>query len=324
MSDSPSDQDLVGRVRDDRNAFLDLVEDLRVELFGYCRSLTGDPFDAEDLAQETLLRAFWRMTSEPGIENPRAYLFRTATHAFIDERRRVARRGVPEELTEIPAPEAPPAVEVRDAMEKAARVLAPRERAALLLKDVFDHSLEETADTLATTVGAVKAALHRARAKLREDRTKAPVATVERDVRGDALLDAFVDAFNARDLDRLMALFTEDARAEIVGCVREDGRERIREGTMGHTVRAMDGAPLPPEDPRAEVARVGDDTVVLLWYPTDAGPALGDVLRVEARDGHVATLRYWYFSPEVLEEIAGVVGEPARPNGHRFTPGCHP
>jgi len=170
MSDSPSDQDLVGRVRDDRNAFLDLVEDLRVELFGYCRSLTGDPFDAEDLAQETLLRAFWRMTSEPGIENPRAYLFRTATHAFIDERRRVPRRGVPEELTEIPAPEAPPAVEVRDAMEKAARVLAPRERAVLLLKDVFAFTLAEAAGFLETTVGAVKAALHRARTKIRDDR----------------------------------------------------------------------------------------------------------------------------------------------------------
>ena len=75
----------------------------------------------------------------------------------------------------------------------------------MLLKDVFDFSLEEAADSLSTTVGAIKAALHRARGKLVE--TPSEEAAVPR----PAVLDAFCAAFNAGDLDGLMALYEPDA-----------------------------------------------------------------------------------------------------------------
>src|SRR5256885_13608045 len=84
--------------------FLDTCEPLRSELYRYCRYLTRSPWDAEDLAQDTLARAFVtlaRMGQEPA--NPRAWLFRVASNLWIDEMRR--RREAPD-----PAPQAEEAV----------------------------------------------------------------------------------------------------------------------------------------------------------------------------------------------------------------------
>ena len=94
--------------------------------------------------------------------------------------------------------------------------LPPRERACVVLKDVLDWSLEETADVTGSNVGAVKAALHRGRAKLAqakdEPRAAATLAPAHR-----ALVERYVAAFNRRDWDGVRALLTDDARLHIVG-----------------------------------------------------------------------------------------------------------
>ena len=136
--------------------FLDVYEPLRPDLFRYCRYLTRTPWDAEDLSQDALARAFVTLgcMNEPP-PNPRAWLFRVASNLWIDRARRIREQ-----------PEAPPgegaAHEPREAREAAGTLIAalsPQERAAVVLKDVFELSLEEIAEALSTTVGAVKAAL---------------------------------------------------------------------------------------------------------------------------------------------------------------------
>src|SRR5690606_19334867 len=110
---------------------------------------------------------------------------------------------------EVQAPEPPPLpAETREAMAALALRLPPKERAALLLKDVFDFSLEETAACLQASTGAVKAALHRAREKLSQPAPEIPATIPPR--LEEALLDAWCEAFNARDLQRLADLMLED------------------------------------------------------------------------------------------------------------------
>src|SRR5262249_34151159 len=143
----------------------------RPQLHRYCRKLTGDVWDAEDLVQETLLRAFATLGSVYNtIANPRGYLTRIATNIWLDgERRRTAEKRslslqVPETQNEPTH-----ASDVRHAGTALLEILAPRERAAILLKEVFDLSLKETAEMLATSENAVKAALHRGRTRLKEE-----------------------------------------------------------------------------------------------------------------------------------------------------------
>src|SRR5205807_5473865 len=154
-------------------------------------------------------RAFgqWGVTYPP-IRNPRAYLLRTATNVWIDTLRRretEARVSVasPDDTARA-NPEA--SSDVRDAGYRLLQRLSPQERAAVVLKEVFDMSLEEIAELLATTTGAVKAALHRGRGRLREpDTTAAP----PRPVPSPELLDRFIERYNAKDVPGLVALMLD-------------------------------------------------------------------------------------------------------------------
>ena len=150
-----ADHEIPDALRDElRSAwqrYVDLLAPLRPDLHRYCRRLTGSLWDAEDLAQDTLLRAFATLGSvHHRIENPRAYLLRVATHAWIDTLRR--RHGEVAALAErVPAEageaDAEPGA-VRDAGTALIRRLAPQERAAVVLKDVFELSLREIAAVL--------------------------------------------------------------------------------------------------------------------------------------------------------------------------------
>lgn len=133
-----------------RREFLVVLEPLRGELFRYCRRLTGSVWDAEDLAQEALARAFTRaaQTHQP-VERPMAWLVRIATNAYLDQVRRPAPLLV--KPVERAAPAAADPAEVRDALAEMATLLAPQERAAVVLKDVFDLPLKEIAAMLSTT-----------------------------------------------------------------------------------------------------------------------------------------------------------------------------
>ncbi len=304
--------------------FLESYEQLRPELYRYCRFLTQSPWDAEDLAQDTLLRAFvtlGMLGTAP--ENPRAFLFRVASNGWIDEVRK--RRPLPaasEEASETPEPRA-----TREAAGTLLTRVSPQERAAVVLKDVFDFSLEEVALALSTSVGAVKAALHRARGKL--------VAPEVEDARTPipAVLDAFCAAFNARDLERVTALLLDTASVEVVGVTTEYGgitkTSRVLHGMMfgsarlaqadelgGIEARFIQGAL--PDSPRCEAREHRGEWLLLLHYAHADGEALRAFNRVTLEGDRIARIRNYFFTPDSIAELGRELGVPARVNGYRY------
>jgi RNA polymerase sigma-70 factor (ECF subfamily) len=257
------------------------------------------------LVHDTLLRAFAKLGDvSPQIDNPKAYLFRIASNLWVDHFRRPewvtpAERTVtsnPEQLTEI-----------REAAKQLLRLLSPQERAAVVLKDVFDFRLEEIATILQPTVGAIKAALSSGREKLSvpsNTRAGAPVS--------EALLDQFVAAFNARDLDRLTALLRADATGEVVSMGTWYGQAAVRDSSLYYSLFLEKG------EPRAERRAFLGEPVVVIWYALDDpdAPVVRDVLRFEELEGQIARLRFFLFCPETLTEIAGTLGLPVKTNGY--------
>ena len=106
----------------------------------------------------------------------------------------------------------PLSVGVLDAAARLMQVLAPQERAALVLKEVFDMSLDQIAEILGTSVGAIKAALHRGRNLLEESRDLRPS---RRPKPSATLVECFVERLNASDLPGLLALMLDSATIEL-------------------------------------------------------------------------------------------------------------
>lgn len=297
-------QDLAREVQQSWHRFLQRTEALRPDLHRYCRSLTGSVWDAEDLVQDTLLRAFAKLGEVADrIENPKGYLFRIASNLWTDHFRRA--QLSPGE-NPVPTDHPQRRSDVRDAAKQLMHLLPPQERAAVVLKDVFDYRLEDIATTLQTTVGAVKAALHRGREKLSAPRPSRPTAPPSA-----ALLDQFVDAFNARDLDRVASLLREDAVGDVVGIGTSQGRNAIRDSSLYY------GLFLEKGEPRAEVRRYEGEPIVVIWYALDpARPLVRDIMRFEELEGQISRLRFFCFCQETMKEIVAALGLPFGPMGY--------
>src|SRR5579864_5720104 len=149
-----------GRVEARYLAFLETVTTLRSSLHRYCARMTGSIMDGEDVVQEALIEAYRKLDKYDESRPMKPWLFRIAHNRCIDFLRR---RGVRDEADAAAAmPEATDAIEptlgTGKAVEHLVLTLPPKERASVLLKDVFEYSLEEIAELVGSTVGGVKAA----------------------------------------------------------------------------------------------------------------------------------------------------------------------
>ncbi|WP_239616053.1 RNA polymerase sigma factor [Cohnella mopanensis] len=156
------------------------LEQLRTALNRYCLSLTESPWDAEDLAQDTWVKALSLFTRH-GHRNPEALLLRIAKNTWIDQARRknVLARILKEERAWAALPEnSLTEIEIEMALHALLKHLPPLQRTVFLLRNVFEYSIAETARLLKTTEGAVKAALHRARKSLDSARAELESGTL--------------------------------------------------------------------------------------------------------------------------------------------------
>jgi len=312
-------------LRDDVRAawhrYIDMVAPVRPVLHGYCRRLTGDVWDAEDLVQDTLLRAFGTLGSVfTRIENPRAYLIRTATNLWIDT---VRRRGTEADALADAGAESAPVADAASAMRDAGTVLlqrlAPQERAAIVLKELFDYSLEEIAAMLGTTVGAVKAALHRGRTRLREPEGE---AASQRPVPSVALVDRFVEGYRAADIPGLLALMLDTASVENVGSSMDVGRAAFARKS-GWFDGFVHGHPEWPPQFAYEAARLErrefHGEPVALGFATRRGrEALESIIRLTEEDGRIARIRAYAFCPETMRAVGEELGLRVRTGLYRF------
>jgi RNA polymerase sigma-70 factor (ECF subfamily) len=225
--------------------FAKLAEPHRHELQVHCYRMLGSLQDAEDLVQEALLRAWQKIDTYEGRASFRAWLYKIATNACLDALDRRPRRKLPQANRSASDPAAPPAPpntepiwlepipdeliadvdtspEARyDARESitlaflaALQVLPPRQRAVLLLRDVLDVRAEQVGQLLDLTLSSVNSLLHRARVTLAKHYHARDVESIKAMPSDDqmcALLDRYVRAWEAADVDALISLLKEEA-----------------------------------------------------------------------------------------------------------------
>jgi len=233
--------------RTERSTFDELVEAHRADLHAHCYRMLGSLHDADDALQETLLRAWRAFSRFHGRSSVRTWLYRIATNVCVDAiacrpkrvlpvdygapsrpevgasaRRLPARAWIepyPDETLGVADGAAGPEAcyERREALElafvTALQHLPPRQRAALILRDVLGFSAREAAETLETTEPSVNGALRRARATI-DERLPDPSQQVTLRALGDrrleAIVERFADSFERGDVARILELLTED------------------------------------------------------------------------------------------------------------------
>lgn len=238
---------LAAALQGNSDEFNQLTEPYRRELRVHCYRILGSLTEAEDMVQETFLHAWKSLATFQGRSTFRAWLYKIATNACLDELdKRRSRRLLPADLypaADPRSPISPPPAEigwlepfpdewlldrtaanpeahysayesVSLAFLAALQTLPPRQRAVLILSDVLDWSAREMADLLGASLPAVASALHRARATMAaayHGHASHDRGRLPTDERTRALLDRYVHAWQTADVDGLVGLLREEA-----------------------------------------------------------------------------------------------------------------
>jgi RNA polymerase sigma-70 factor (ECF subfamily) len=286
--------------------FLDVFERLRPRLFGIAYRMLGDAHEAEDLVQECWLR--WQDADRDAIIAPEGWLVAVMTRLAIDRARRAETDRLSYVGPWLPEPIAtghdasaasPDAkVEVESELSIAFLMLlerlAPEERAAFLLREIFDTDYDEIARIIDRTPATARQMVHRARERVREDRARFDVspATHRR------LLSRFLDALQAGDQDALLSLFVSDAtfasdgggkasaaRRRVIGAERIArmlvGFQKKGAGITTHRLTTLNGEPV-------IATFVGEKLYLVTAFATD-GERILHIYRIVNPDKLAAT-----------------------------------
>jgi RNA polymerase sigma-70 factor (ECF subfamily) len=207
-----------------------LFAEMRPRLHRYCARMVGSVIDGEDVLQDALIKA---VESAAGpTANPQGWLFRIAHNTALDflrrrNRQEALRSGEEVDMIADPADDIT-SREIAGASLRTFMRLPVAQRSSVILMDVLGCSLQEICEVMDFSLPAVKAALHRGRARLRvlagepDDLPHPGLSKAERD-----RLGAYVARFNARDFDAIRAMISDDVRLELVNQTRLNGKAEV-------------------------------------------------------------------------------------------------
>lgn len=265
------------------------------DLHRYCARMVGSVFDAEDVVQDALTKVFAKPPSTE-VSNPRGWVFRIAHNTALDHLRRRSRAAMlfEAENNSSPAIEEP-RLEEREITGFAFTLflqLTPLQRSCVILKDVIGYSLQEIADLLDQSVGAVKSALFRARTRLRDLTTQAdPAATAQLDGAEAILLQTYVERFNNRDFDALRGMLAEDVKLNLVDRTKVEGAKDVsvyfgnydRKNDWHLSLGLLDGLPV-------------------LTVTDPSGATAPYMIRLEWQNGAIHRIRDYRYARYVLAD----------------------
>jgi RNA polymerase sigma factor (sigma-70 family) len=298
-------------MRDLKQKFDQLIIPHRPALWKYCRMITSSPWDAEDLVQETLLKAYSALPRifQPLI--PKSYLFRIATNTWLNQQRKLNRIIVEEHTDELHIDLDP--FEIREAIKRLVTNLSPKQRAVILLFDVFQFKGSEVAEMMGSTEGSVKALLHRARINLKKLNQGKHHSAIEQEsvIATDKVVEAYLDAFNRRDPDAIADLLDENAVNDIVHTSFEYGKDTIR----NHSLAGWANDPMPM---KAVYQMLWGKPAIVVMTEKDGNEAVYSLIELEFDTGVIVKKRTYYFCQDLLEAVAEELQVRVHENGYIY------
>ena len=280
-----------------QESFERLMAGLRPRLHRYCARMIGSAIDGEDVVQEALASAAEAFPAAGPILRPESWLFRIAHNAALDALRRRRRQkniASDADAADVADPGAEADARVAATASLAAFMRLPAaQRSSAILIDVLGYSLDETADILGASLAATKAALHRARIRLRTLAQAEDISAPLLDARERDRLRAYADRFNAREFDALRDLLAEDARLDLYNRRRLAGRAEVSRYFSHYS-----------ENPNCRIATalVEGRPVLIMSDPT--AEAADYLILIDWAQDRIIRIRDFRFAPYVMENLA--------------------
>jgi RNA polymerase sigma-70 factor (ECF subfamily) len=280
-----------------------LLAELRPKLHRYCARMVGSVIDGEDVVQDALVKAVEAFPVAGPIGNLEGWLFRIAHNTALDflrrrNRQEVFRSGEEVDMIADPAD----TVESRQAAAASLRTfmrLPVAQRSSVILMDVLGCSLQEICAVMDFSLPAVKAALHRGRARLSElagepeDSPRPVLSEVDR-----ARLGTYVEHFNARDFDAIRDMIADDVRLDLVNKTRMRGKAEVSR-YFGNYSKARDWHLAP--------GLVEGRPAILVFDPDKPSARPVYFMLLQWSDDKVATIRDFRHASYVTDDVEFLV-----------------
>ena len=264
-----------------------LLTAMRPKLHRYCARMVGSVIDGEDVLQDALIKAVESFASAGPVGNPEGWLFKIAHNTALDflrrrNRQQALRSGEEVDMIADPA-DAVLSREIASASLRTFMRLPLVQRSSVILTDVLGCSLREVCDVMDSSLPAVKAALHRGRARLREladepdDLPRPTLSQADRD-----RLGRYVAHFNAREFDAIRAMIADDVRLDLVNKTRMIGKAEASR-YFGNYSKVADWHLVP--------GLVEGHPAILVFDPNQPGSAPEYFMLLQWSADKVATIR---------------------------------
>ena len=274
-----------------------LLAEMRPQLHRYCARMVGSVIDGEDVLQDALIKAVESFAAAGPIGNPEGWLFRIAHNTALDFLRRRHRQQAlqsPEEVDMIADPaDTLASREIANASLRTFMRLPVAQRSSVILMDVLGCSQQEVCDIMEFSLPAVKAALHRGRAQLRElaaepdDLPRPALSQADRDRLGN-----YVAHFNARDFDAIRAMIADDVRLDLVNRTRLNGKTEVSR-YFGNYSKATDW--------HLVAGLVEGHPAILVFDPGEPGAGPKYFVLLQWSADKVATIRDFRHAPYIID-----------------------
>jgi RNA polymerase sigma-70 factor (ECF subfamily) len=274
-----------------------LLAAMRPRLHRYCARMVGSVIDGEDVLQDALIKAVEAYATAGPLQNPEGWLFRIVHNTALDFLRRRNRQQAlqsGEEVDMIADPaDTIAAHEFASTSLRTFMRLPVAQRCSVILMDVLGCSLKEVCEVMDYSLPAVKAALHRGRAQLREladepdDLPQPKLSDADRD-----RLGKYVAHFNARDFDAIRAMIADDVKLELVGKTRLNGKAEVSR-YFGNYSKIGDWHLVP--------GLVEGRPAILVFDPTTPGAGPKYFVLLQWSADKVADIRDFRHAPYILD-----------------------
>jgi RNA polymerase sigma-70 factor (ECF subfamily) len=285
-----------------------LLVDMRPRLHRYCARMVGSVIDGEDVVQDALIKAVESVPAMP-LGNPEGWLFRIAHNTALDFLRRRNRQEAlrsGEDIDMIADPiDTVASRQIATASLRTFMRLPVAQRSSVILMDVLGCSLQEICEVMDFGLPAVKAALHRGRARLREladepDGSPRPLLSEADRER----LGAYVAHFNARDFDAIRDMIADDVRLDLVNKTRMSGKAEVS-GYFGNYAKVHDWHLVP--------GLVEGRPAILVFDPSEPSSRLKYFMLLQWSADKVATIRDFRHASYITDGAEYLVSSAEQP-----------